>query len=114
MSRGSEDRWTEEQPADETVRSSANPVPEIILRTTTRFGWRHANGIAVIRFLVAVWLVCLGVIFCAFGDWWGAFLFVAAGLVGWLAYQMPRWKAALDAKGTTGTIQTGGGSGPSR
>jgi hypothetical protein len=23
---------------------------------------------------------------------------VAAGLVGWLAYQMPRWKLALDAE----------------
>jgi len=33
----------------------------------------------------------------AIAHWWGAFLFVAAGLVGWLACQMPRWKLALDA-----------------
>jgi signal transduction histidine kinase len=47
--------------------------------------------------LVAIWLVILGAFFCATGHWWGAFLFVAAGLVGWLAYQMPRWKLTLDA-----------------
>jgi signal transduction histidine kinase len=82
----------------EAERSSAKPVPRIVMRTTTSFGWRHANGIAIIRFLVAIWLVCLGAIFCTFGYWWGAFLFVAAGLVGALAYQMPRWKVALDAE----------------
>jgi hypothetical protein len=81
----------------EAVTSSSKPVPRIIKRTTTSFGWRHVHGIAIIRFLVAIWLVCLGAIFCAFGYWWGAFLFVAAGLVGALAYQMPRWKA-LDAE----------------
>jgi signal transduction histidine kinase len=80
------------------MQPSTKQVPRIVRRTTTQFGWRHVNGIAVIRFLVAVWLVCLGAIFCTFGYWWGAFLFVAAGLVGWLAYQMPRWKLALDAE----------------
>lgn len=73
-------------------------VPKIVLRSTTQFGWRHVQGVAVIRFLVAIWLVCLGTIFVAFGDWWGAFLYVAAGLVGALAYFMPRWKLALDAE----------------
>jgi hypothetical protein len=77
---------------------STKPVPPIIKRTTTQFGWRHVNGIAAIRFLVAIWLVCLGSIFCALGYWWGAFLYVAAALVGWLSYQMPRWKTALDAE----------------
>jgi Na+/H+-translocating membrane pyrophosphatase len=76
----------------------AKEVPRIIRHTTTQFGWRHVNGIAVIRFLVAVWLVCLGAIYCAFGYWWGVLLFAAAGLVGWLSYQMPRWKSALDAE----------------
>jgi signal transduction histidine kinase len=74
------------------------PVPRIIRRTTTDFGWRHANGIAVIRFLVAVWLVCLSTIVLSFGYWWGAFLLVPAGLIGLLAYQMPRWKLSLDAE----------------
>jgi hypothetical protein len=43
-------------------------------------------------------LIALGAIFCAYGYWWRALLFAAAGLVGWLAYQMPRWKQALDAE----------------
>ena len=61
------------------------------------FGWRHVKGVALVRLLVAVWLVILGSFFCASGHWWGAFLFAAAALVGWLAYQMPRWKRAIDA-----------------
>ena len=63
----------------------------------TQFGWRHARGVAVVRWLVAAWLVALGSFFCATGHWWGVFLFAAAALVGWLAYQMPRWKQTLDA-----------------
>lgn len=77
---------------------SVKPVPGFVKRITTEFGWRHVHGIAVIRFLVAVWLTCLGTIFLAFGYWWGASLYVAAGLVGALAYLMPRWKLALDAE----------------
>lgn len=88
----------EHQPAGRLGPAAARPVPQVVRRVVSPFGWRHANGIAVIRFLVAVWLVCLGSIFLAFGDWWGAFLFVAAGLLGWLAYQVPRWKLALDAE----------------
>jgi hypothetical protein len=89
----------ERQPADEVTQSSTKPVPGIIRPgwPGTQFGWRHVRGVAVIRWLVAIWLVILGAIFCASGHWWGAFLFVAAGLVGWLAYQMPRWKLALGA-----------------
>lgn len=41
----------------------------------------------------AVWLVILGFIICAFGQWWGACFFVLAGLVGWLAYKLPRSRA---------------------
>jgi hypothetical protein len=48
--------------------------------------------------LVALWLIILGTIFCVNGYWWGVLLFVAAGLVGWLAYQIPRWKRALDTE----------------
>lgn len=83
---------------DEAVRPTTKPVPWIIKRTTSEFGWRHANGIAVIRFLVAVWLVCLGSIFLAFGEWGGVFLYVAALLIGSLSYLMPRWKLALDSE----------------
>jgi len=89
----------ERQQADETTQPSTKPVPWIIRHgwPGTQFGWRHVKGAAVIRLLAATWLVILGSIFCASGHWWGALLFVAAGVVGWLAYQMPRWKLALDA-----------------
>jgi signal transduction histidine kinase len=53
--------------------------------------------VALVRWLVAAWLLILGSIFCASGHWWGASLFPAAGLVGWLAYAMPRWAPVLDA-----------------
>ena len=89
----------ERQQAYETTQPSTKPVPWIIRHgwPGTQFGWRHVKGAAVIRLLAAIWLVILGSIFCASGHWWGALLFVAAGVVGWLAYQMPRWKLALDA-----------------
>jgi hypothetical protein len=63
-----------------------------------QYEWRHVKGIAALRVLVALWLVFLGAILCAYGYWWGAALFVVAGLLGWLAYQMPRWKLAFDAE----------------
>jgi signal transduction histidine kinase len=63
---------------------------------STDFGRRHVKGVAIIRLLVAIWLVTLGSIFCAFGYWWGALLFVPAALNLWFAYLMPRWKRALD------------------
>ncbi|HEY0936602.1 MAG TPA: hypothetical protein VGD91_23070 [Trebonia sp.] len=56
-----------------------------------------AKIVARLRILVAVWLVILGSVFCASGHWWGACYFAGAGLVGWLAYQMPRWKLSRDA-----------------
>jgi signal transduction histidine kinase len=89
----------ERRPADGSTRPSTEPAPWIIRHgwPGSQFGLRHANGVAAIRLLVAIWLLVLGIIYCATGHWWGAFLFVAAGLVGWLAYQMPRWKQALDA-----------------
>jgi hypothetical protein len=82
---------------DETTQASTRPVPWIVRRTVPQFGWRHVKGVAVIRSLVAVWLVILGAIFCASGSWWGPLLFVAAALNASLAYLMPRWKLALDA-----------------
>jgi hypothetical protein len=73
-------------------------VPLIIRRLATNLEWRHVRGIAAIRVAVAVWLVFLGSILCAYGYWGGAFLYAAAALLGWLAYQMPRWKLVLDAE----------------
>jgi Na+/H+-translocating membrane pyrophosphatase len=80
------------------MQASTTSMPTFIERTVTKFEWRHVKGIAAIRVLVALWLLFLGSILCAYGYWWGAILFVVAGLVGWLAYQMPRWKLALDAE----------------
>jgi hypothetical protein len=79
------------------MHEPTEPVPPIVRGTFTEFGSRHVKGVAVVRLLVAIWLVILGAILCAFGHWGGAFLFVAAGLVGSLAYLVPRWKLALDA-----------------
>lgn len=45
-----------------------------------------------VRACVAPWPIIPGIILCTCGYRRGALLLVAAGLVGWLAYQMPRWK----------------------
>ena len=76
------------------------PVPSLIRRFSTEYGLRHVRGVALTRLLVTVWLVILGSFFCVLGHWYwlGALLFVPAALNGWLAYQMPRWKPALDAE----------------
>jgi hypothetical protein len=60
----------------------------------TRWGRCHPQGVTLIRLLAATWLVILGSIFCALGQWWGACFFALAGLVGWLAYKLPRSRAA--------------------
>jgi signal transduction histidine kinase len=78
------------------MKASTKPVAWVIRYGATQFGWRHVKRVAVLRLAVAVWLVILGSIFCAYGHWWGALLLVPAALNGWLAYQMPRWKRALD------------------
>ena len=84
--------------ADGGLRPSTGPLFAALRHNGTQFGWRHVKRVAVIRWLVAAWLVILASIFCVSGQWWGALLFLAAGLNGWLAYQMPRWKRALDAE----------------
>jgi hypothetical protein len=43
--------------------------------------------------------VCLGSVFCALGQYWGALFFPAAGAIGALAYLMPGWNLALEAEG---------------
>lgn len=80
------------------MRSSPKSVPWIVRRFVTKYGWRHVKVIAGVRAVVAVWLLVLGIILCAYGYWWGVLLIVAAGLSGWLAHQMPRWKLELDAE----------------
>lgn len=83
---------------NEPGQVATKTVPWPFRRWVTRYGWRHVKFVAVVRALVALWLIILGSIFCANGYWWGALLLVAAGLVGWLACQIPRWKRALDAE----------------
>jgi hypothetical protein len=80
-------------------RPSTRPVPGIVRRIGRPFGWRHVKGVALTRLLVAIWLVCLGIIFCSLGYWEGVFFFLAAAPVGALAYLMPRWKLTLEAAG---------------
>jgi threonine/homoserine/homoserine lactone efflux protein len=66
-------------------------------RPLTEWGRGHVKAVAVIRLLVALWLVILGAVFCASGHWWGALYFPGAALVAWLAYQLPRSRRAHDA-----------------
>jgi Flp pilus assembly protein TadB len=92
----------ERQPADEATRPPARPVPASQREWRgTQSGWRSVKRVALIRLLIASWLVILGSVFCAFGHWWGAllgvFLFALAGLHCWLAYRMTRSKRPLDA-----------------
>jgi hypothetical protein len=67
------------------------------LAVSRPFGRRHVKGVALVRWLVTAWLVIVASILCVFGYWWGASLFAVAGLVGWLAYEMPRWSPVIDA-----------------
>jgi hypothetical protein len=92
---------SERQQAGEATRPPARPVPAVQPEGRgTRSGWRSVRRVALLRVLIAVWLVILGSVFCAFGHWWGVLLgvllFALAGLHGWLAYRMTRSKRALD------------------
>lgn len=88
----------ERQLGAETMQPPTRPAPRIVRSISTEFGRRHVRGVAITRLLVAVWLLILGSIFLAFGQWWGAILFVPAALNGTFAYLMPRWKLTLDAE----------------
>jgi signal transduction histidine kinase len=98
MTEREDEALVERQQTDAVVQLGTKPVPRIIRRLATKFEWRHVRGIAVIRVFVALWLVFLGFVLCAYGYWWGATLFVAAGMVASLAYLMPRWKLTIDAE----------------
>ena len=78
---------------------SSTTVPRIVRRFASKWEWRHVRVISTLRVFVAIWFAFLGAMLCRYGYWWGAFLFVAAGFTFWIAYQMPRWKRALDAEG---------------
>jgi len=85
------------QQGDENMQPADRPYPWIARSVSTEFGRRHVKGVAITRLLVAIAAVTLGSIFCASGQWWGAFLFIPAALNLWFAYLMPSWKRALDA-----------------
>ncbi len=67
--------------------------------TFTAFGARHVKGVAAARWVAAACFVVWGAVLLALGQWWGAFLFVPAGLNGWLACAVPRWNLLRDAAG---------------
>jgi hypothetical protein len=68
--------------------------------TFTAFGARHINGVAAVRWVAAVGFVVAGAVLLAFGQWWGAFLFLAAALNGSLAYLVPHWNQRPAAPGS--------------
>jgi hypothetical protein len=59
------------------------------------------------RALVALWLIVLGIILCACACGYrrGALLLVAAGLVGWLAYQTGLQRLFRERPGSAGAIE---------
>lgn len=77
----------EGQQAGEVTQPSSSSAPTMYRGPLSEWGSRHVRGVAFIRLAVAIWLVCLGTVFCVLGEWWGALLFAAAALVGWLAYR---------------------------
>jgi fatty acid desaturase len=83
---------------DETMQPLTRPAQSIARSVSTEFGRRHVKGVAITRLLVAIAAVTAGSVLCAFGQWWGAVLFVPAALNLYFAYLMPSWKRALDAE----------------
>ncbi len=78
-------------------QQSTGVAPSATRGTVTAFGARHVRGVAVTRWVAAVCFVVCGAVLLAFGQWWGVFLFAAAGLNGSLAYLVPRWNLLRDA-----------------
>jgi hypothetical protein len=76
---------------------STGVAPSAARGTFTAFGARHVKGVSVARWVAAVCFVVWGAVLLAFGQWWGVFLFVPAGLNGSLAYLVPRWNLLRDA-----------------
>jgi hypothetical protein len=78
-------------------QQSTGMAPSAARGTFTAFGTGHVKGVAVSRWVAAVCFVVAAVLLLAFGHWWGALFFVAAGLNGSLAYLVPRWNPPPDA-----------------
>jgi hypothetical protein len=49
---------------------------------------RHPVAFAVVRLVVAAWLVALGSVLCSYGYWGGAFIYLAAVAHLVLAYRL--------------------------
>lgn len=79
--------------------AATTTVPPFVRRHISPWEWRHARGLAIFRVCLAAWLALLGSLLCGVGQWWGALCFLAAAVAGYAAYQVPRWKRALDAEG---------------
>ena len=78
-------------------QQSTGMAPSAARGTFTAFGARHVKGVAMSRWVAAVCFVIAGAFLLAFGHWWGALFFLAAGLNGSLAYLVPRWNPRRDA-----------------
>ena len=81
-------------------QQSTGMAPSAARGTFTAFGAGHVKGVAVSRWVAAVCFVVAGALVVAFGHWWGALFFVAAGLNGSLAYLVPRSNLRRDAPKT--------------
>ena len=82
---------------NETEHQQSTGMAPLARGTFTVFGARHVKGVAVSRWIAAVCFVVAAALLLAFGHWWGALFFVAAGLNGSLAYLVPRWNPRRDA-----------------
>jgi hypothetical protein len=69
---------------------TGTPDTNVIMRicSGTAFSRRHPLGVAVVRLLVAVWLLALASVFCANGQYWGVALLAPAALHLWIAYRL--------------------------
>jgi hypothetical protein len=79
-------------------QQSTGVAPPAARGTFTAFGARHVKGVAAARWVAAACFVVCGAVLLAFGQWWGAFLFVPAALNGSLAYLVPHWNLLRDAQ----------------
>jgi len=62
-------------------RTSMNPLQPT-------YALRHPDLVIVIRVMTAVWLLFLGSFLCAYGYWWGSFLFLFSALHIYLAVRL--------------------------
>jgi hypothetical protein len=84
---------SERQQTGDNTQLSTSRRPHGARGPISKWGATHVKGIVIIRLCIALWLVCLGIVFITLWTWWGALLFVAAGLVGGLAFRTLRRRA---------------------